>query len=201
MLNLKQPSTKKEVRSLIGLINYYRKFIPNFPLLAAPLTDLTRKGSPDKIKWSDECQNSLSQIQKCLSSDPILILPDVSSKFFLRTDASSRAIGAVLLQQRDGLLRPVQFAGRKLLDRETKYCIMELECLAIVFGCSHFQRYLMGTQFVVQTDHKPLAFLKQNKSKNARIFRWFLYLQEFSFKLESIPGSENYMADIMSRLI
>ena len=136
VLDLKTPSTKKQVRSLMGLISYYRAFIPEFSSITSPLTDLLRKGSPEKTVWTPECQTALQRIQTLLSEDPILIIPDINHEFVVRTDASDYGIGAVLLQERQGVLMPCRYASRKLLPRETSYSAIEKEALAIVFAVS-----------------------------------------------------------------
>lgn len=201
MIDLQPPRTKKEVRSVLGLIGYYRKFIPQFAALAAPLTDLTKGGAPDKVKWNDHCQSAFINIKKCLSSSPILTLPDLSQKFVLRTDACQHGLGAVLLQDRDGLLCPIQYASKKLLEREVKYSTIEKECFAIFFGITHFSRFLLLTHFLLQTDHKPLLFLEKNKTKNARLARWSLKIAEFNYTIEAICGRDNCFADVLSRLV
>ena len=200
VLDLKIPKTKKQLRSLLGLVSYYRAFIPNFSMITKPMTDLLRKGSPDKIRWNSDCQSAFEKLLKSLSSDPILIIPDLEAQFIVRTDASDYGIGAVLLQQRDGVLKPCRYASRKLLPRESRYSTIERECLAIVFALSHFYKYLAMRQFVIQTDHKPLLFLKTRQAKNARLMRWALALQEYTFSIQAIPGKENCHADVLSRL-
>ena len=120
--------------------------------------------------------------------------------FTIRCDASDTGIGAVLLQWRDGLLRPCAFASRKLLERERRYPIIEREGLAIVFAVKKFQRYLHFSRFIIETDHKPLQCMQAKKTTNSRIMRWALALQQFSFTIRAIPGSENVHADALSRL-
>ena len=201
LLSLKAPTNKKEVRSLIGLVNYYRNFVPNFSSLSATFSDLTRKGQPDKIVWSGECEHAFDTLKQCLSSSPVLVLPDFSKLFFLRTDASSRAVGGCLLQERDDVLRPVSYCGRKLLDREMNYPTIEREALAIVFAVGKFRQYLFGTNFVIQTDHKPLSILQAKPCPSGRLSRWALFLQEFQFQVQYISGSDNCLADSLSRLV
>ncbi|GFO32571.1 retrovirus-related pol polyprotein from transposon 17.6 [Plakobranchus ocellatus] len=123
-----------------------------------------------------------------------------TENFIVRSDASDFAVGAVLLQDRDGTLMPCRYASRKLLPRECKYSAIEREALALVFAVTQFQRYLIFKHFVLQTDHKPLAYLRTGSPKNARLMRWALALQEFSFHVVHIPGSENVHADVLSRL-
>ena len=102
--NITPPTTKKEVQRICGLLNYYRRFIPHFSELARPLTDLTR--CRGKIVWTAECQKSLDTLKTLLTSEPILRIPDLSKLFVVQADASQYAIGAVLMQQHDGILLP-----------------------------------------------------------------------------------------------
>ena len=200
ILKLGIPTTKKQVQSLMGLLNYYRKFIPNFAKLSTPLSNLVRKNQPNKVKWNNECNDSLIQIQSLFSSDPILTLPDLSLTFVVRADASDVAIGAMLLQNKDDILQPCYYASRKLSETEKKYAIVERECLAIVFAVRKFSRYLLLTHFVIQTDHKPLLYLKQKQSTNSRLLRWALTLQEYDFTINAIKGCQNVHGDVLSRL-
>ncbi|GFO34988.1 reverse transcriptase [Plakobranchus ocellatus] len=200
ILQLSVPVKKKEVRSLLGLVNYYRHFIANFALISAPLSDLLRKGTPEKVQWTPRCDQSLAEIKRLFSSPLILIIPDMQETFIVRSDASDYGIGAVLLQDRDGTLMPCRYASRKLLPRECRYSAIEREALALVFAVTQFQRYLFFKHFVLQTDHKPLAYLRTGSPKNARLMRWAWALQEFSFQVVHIPGSENVHADVLSRL-
>ena len=201
IFDIAQPKTKKHIMSLLGLVGYYRKFIKNFAEITKPLTDLIKKGCPMKVKWNHECEESFRIIKLMFSKDPILILPNLNKPFVVRTDASDVALGAVLMQEKNDLLMPCSFQSRKLLPRETKYPIIERECLAIIFAISKFSRYLLLSEFVIETDHKPLVYLKERKTSNSRLLRWALALQEFRFLVRPIPGRENVQADVMSRLV
>ena len=196
--NIIPPATKKEVQRICGLLNYYRRFIPHFSELARPLTDMTR--CRGKIVWTAECQKSLDTLKTLLTSEPILRIPDLSKPFVVQADASQFSIGAVLMQQHDGILLPCYYASRKLLDREVQYAIIEKECLAIVFALHTFAKYLLMRPFYIQTDHKPLTFLVQNKSRNSRLLRWALSLQQFAFHIQPIPGAQNVISDALSRI-
>ncbi|GFO29326.1 reverse transcriptase [Plakobranchus ocellatus] len=221
ILKLSTPKTKKQVKSLLGLLGYYRKFIDNFASICNPLTELLRKGSPAKIEWNQECEDALNKIKHLFSTSPILALPDLTKQFVVRTDASDSGIGGVLLQQWDddllpslpdlakqfvvrtdasdsGIggvllqqwdddLLPCAYVSRKLLDREKKYSIIEREMLAIVFALSGFAKYLLLTEFVVESDHRPLQYLQKGKANNSRLMRWSLCLQEFRFSIRAIP--------------
>ena len=194
------PTTKKEVRSFIGLTNYYRKFVPNFSEIALPLTDLTRKGNPNKVNWGEAQDKAYRTLKDLLSNPPILHLPDFSKTFILRVDASDRGIGSVLLQEYDYMSFPVAYASRKLLKREQNYSTIERECLAIVWAVHKFEMYLFGREFIIQTDHHPLVYINRSKVMNKRIMGWAMYLQEFRFHIESIPGKLNYGPDFLSRI-
>lgn len=199
ILGVSTPTTRKQVRSLLGLLGYYRRYVPCYSELTAPMTDLLKGSKGKAIVWTPECAESLMKVQKILSSSPVLSLPDLSREFLVRTDASSIGIGGVLLQEKDGILHPVSFVSRKLLDREQRYGTIERECLAIVWTLDKLSRYLWGQSFVLQTDHKPLTFLCSSSFKNSRIMRWSLALQEFSFEIRPIAGEKNQWADLLSR--
>ena len=180
------------------MINYYRKFIPFFSHKVAPLTSLLKK-KPNQIIWNADCEKAFGEIKQALASKPILAIPDLNKEFIVRADASSKAIGAVLLQKHNDILKPCYYVSRKLLQRECNYPIIEKECLAIVFALHQFSKYLLMSPFIVQSDHKPLTFLKMNKTKNARLLRYALSLQPFTFGVEPIKGTENSISDILSR--
>ena len=195
-----RPKTKTQVRSFLGLTGFYRGYIDKYAEIAEPLTDLTKKKSPNVIKWGETQEKAFSILKRLLVAEPILRLPDMTKPFLLRTDASDAGIGAVLLQQHEGKLFPVAYASKKLLPRERNYSIMEKECLAVVWAVKRFNVYLYGAPFVLQTDHQPLAYLNRAKFTNGRITRWALFLQPYSITIEAIKGSQNVGADYMSRV-
>ena len=195
-----RPETKTQVRSFLGLTGYYRDYIPNYSAITAPLSDLTRKGLPNKVEWGNAQNNAFTDLKKALVSPPLLRLPDIEKEFVLRTDASDVGIGCVLLQQHEGELFPVSYASRKLLSRERNYSVIERECLGLVWAVQKFHVYLYGREFVLQTDHEPLTYLNKAKLLNSRIMRWALVLQEYRFKLDYIKGKYNVGADYMSRM-
>ena len=202
ILEAPRPRTKKQLRSFIGLVGFYRQFVPNFSALAAPLTDLTRKGSPSDVKWSEPQEKSFKALKDAIATPPILKLPDVKKAFILQTDSSNFGVGAVLLQEgEDSIKHPVAFASRKLLPREVNYSTIEKECLAIVWAVSKFQQYLYSTEFILETDHQPLQYLGASQYQNGRLMRWALALQPHRFVLRSVKGKDNVGADFLSRHI
>ena len=195
-----KPDTKTAVRAFLGLAGYYRRFVPDFASVAAPLTDLTKKSVPNSGVWNGGCQRAFETLKKALISEPVLSSPDVSKTFIVQTDASDRGVGAVLSQvQEDGQEHPVGYYSRKLLAREQRYSTIEKECLAIKLALDAFKVHLLGRKFVVQTDHRALEWLEKLKENNARLCRWSLALQPYSYGVEHRPGTMNLNADALSR--
>ena len=195
------PETKKQVRSFLGLTGYYRKFIPHYATIAAPLSDLTRKTKPMKVKWTPDCADAFKKLKQILCSAPVLQSPDFGKAFILQTDASDRGVGAVLSQlDEQGNDHPIAYFSRKLLPREEKFSTIEKECLAIKLGVQTFRVYLLGRVFKIQTNHRALEWLDRLKENNARLTRWSLSLQPYQFVVEYRPGKGNGNADALSRI-
>ena len=195
------PKTKKEVRTFLGLTGYYRRFIPDYATVAAPLTDLTRKNKPNTVAWTPDGVASFELLKKALCMAPVLKTPDFYKQFLLQTDASDRGVGGVLSQQSDeGEDQPVAYYSKKLLDIEEKYSTIENECLAIKLAVYAFRVYVAGRPFVIQTDHQSLEWLDCMKETNSRLARWSLLLQPYNFTVEYRPGHANGNADTLSRL-
>jgi hypothetical protein len=195
------PKTKSGIRSLCGTIGFLRKFIPDSAALLKPLHALTGKNCSNVIQWGEEQQRALEQIRLALTSQPVLKVYDPVKKHVLQTDASNEYISGVLLEEDDdGMLHPVIYASRRLLDREMRYHIAEKEMLAIVWSCNRLYKYLYGSHFTIQTDCQALCILNGKMSNNARILRWQLYMQSFNFTVEVIKGSDNCLADYLTRV-
>jgi hypothetical protein len=198
ILEVPRPSTKSEVRSLLGLIGYYRTFIPDFAKICEPLTDLTKKGK--SLEWTSDCENSFRVVKEMLAEAPILKTPDFKKIFILQTDASAKAISAVLSQQDDDdKEHPVCYISRKLLQREMHYPIIEKECLAIVWGVTKLHHYLAFREFIIETDHQPLIWLDRVKNTNQKLLRWSLLLQQYAYSIRHRSGKKNSNADFFSR--
>ncbi|KAH8294585.1 hypothetical protein KR054_008113, partial [Drosophila jambulina] len=135
-----------------------------------------------------------------LCNDPILKYPDFTKPFVLTTDASNVAIGAVLSQGTLGSDRPVRFASRTLNDREVMYSTVEKEMLAIIWATKYFRPYLFGQKFQIVTDHKPLTWLMNFKEPNSKLVRWKLQLLEYDYEVVYKKGSQNVVADALSRV-
>ena len=199
ILQATRPSTKKEVRSFLGLVGFYRRYIPNFSNLALPLTDLTKGRNPRIVSWDETCEKAFQALKRCFCSPPVCHLPVKGLRYILKTDASGTGIGAVLCQSHPDGIHPVMCASKKLDKAEKNYSIIEKECLAIVWAVQRFEPYLYGVEFTIQTDHSPLQYLERVKSPSGRITRWAMLLQPFRFHVEAIPGKDNVAANYLSR--
>ena len=200
ILSFKPPTTKKQVRSFIGLIGFYRKFIPNFSRYSAPITDLTKKGLPTKVKWTSEHQECFDRLKSMIASEPVLRAPDFSLTFILCTDACKTGVGCVLEQEFKDGRHPILYMSKKFSETECRYSVIEKECYAIVWAVKSLWIYLEGKEFVIETDHAPLQWLQRMKMSNQRLLRWSLTLQELKFKISYVPGKLNIVADALSRL-
>jgi hypothetical protein len=164
------PTTPANLHSFLGLAGYYRKLIPRFAMREAPIRELLKPEVP--FEMSDRHTTAFKDLQKCLMTDPVIAIPDFSgkSKFELHTDASDLGISAILTQiGPDGVERVVQYASRMLTKQELKWHTQEKEALAIVWGCNRFRSYLLGSKFILRTDHHSVHWLmRSDKGKLAR---------------------------------
>ena len=192
------PKNFKELKSFLGLANYYRRFIKNFAQIAHPLNHLTKKSV--KFEWSPECQEAFHTLKSALTTAPILVYPDFTREFHLFVDASSTGIGMALAQiTDDGLERAIAYNGRNFTQAEQNYSTTERECLALIEGIRKFQPYLHGRKFTVHTDHNALQWLMNITSPVGRLARWALLLQQYNFDVVYRPGKTHGNADGLSR--
>ena len=137
-----RPTTKKQVRSFLGLVVYYRDNIPAFAEISAPLSDLLKQGNSEQVQWNEAQERAYSLLKEYLLQEPVLKLPDLTKPFVLRTDASGIGVAAVLLQENEEKLYPVGYASKKLSLAEAKYPIIEKQCLVVVWDIKCFKLYL-----------------------------------------------------------
>ena len=198
------PQNVSQLKSFLGLLNYYGKFIPSLSTLLAPLHRLLRKQST--WTWGTEQQDAFDRVKGILTSDSVLAHYDPSKPLLLACDASPYGVGAVLSHQLDdGSERPVAYASRSLGPAEKKYSQLDKEGLAIIFGVKRFHQYLVGRHFTILSDHKPLQHLFQETRgipvlASARIQRWALTLGAYDYSIQYKPGLDHANADVFSRL-
>ena len=191
------PTTVRQVRSFVGLANFYRKFIKGFSAIAKPLTELTKKDI--LFQWGAEQTKAMNELKKALCTAPVLLLPDLAKPFVVHTDASSFALGGVLQQDGGHGLQPIAYESRKLNNTERRYSAYERELLAVLHSCTTWRHYLFGRHFKLKTDHHSLRYMFSQEKFTGRIFKWMEQLQQYDFEVEHIPGWKNLVADALSR--
>ena len=199
VLESSRPTTPTEVRSFLGMVGFSARFIPNFATIAEPLRGISRQGTP--FVWGSEQEASFQELKQQLASAPVLAYFDKEAHTQVIADASPVGLGAVLVQEKNGVGRAVCYASRSLSSVERRYSQTEKEALALVWACERFNLYLYGLQtFDLVTDHEALKVIYPRGSKpSARIERWVLRLQPYNYKVCCVPSRDN-IADALSRL-
>ena len=198
------PRNQQELRSFLGLLHYYGKFIPNLSSVLYPMNSLLQVRC--KWCWTPECSAAFETAKNLLTSAPVLAHYDPSLPIKIAGDASAYGIGAVLSHVfPDGSERPVAFASRTLSTSERNYAQIEREALSLVFAVQHFHQYLYGRQFILVTDHKPLLTILGPKTGipsmiAARMQRWALTLSAYSYQIQFKPTQQHGNVDALSRL-
>ena len=220
----KRPESLYHLRSFLGAVGYYRKFIFNFAKIAKPLTDLT-KDNPEREKtqvtnvtmtkwgrnvntqrfgdneWTDACQVAFDTLKIALCSHPVLQLPDPTRQYEIMTDASKNASGAVLMQRdENGKLHPIAFYSSKHTDAESNYPVHEFELLAIFKALKQWRHLLIGSEkTLIYTDHKPLTHILSQDKLSPRQERWITYLADYDVDILAVEGTANKVSDCLSR--
>ena len=193
VLRIEEPKTIKQLRSFIGMINYYRDVWPRRSHLLAPLTKLMKKDKSKKFEWGPEQKQAFEALKKMIAKETLLAYPNFNKPFDIHTDASDYQLGAVISQNN----KPIAFYSRKLNSAQRNYTTAEKELLSIVETFKEFRTILMGHEINVFTDHKNLTSKTYN---NSRVIRWRMVLEEFGPNLVYIPGKANIVADALSRM-
>ena len=190
---------RQDVMSFLGLANYYRKYIQGFSQIAAPISNLLKKKAP--FVWGNEEQTAFDTLKRVITEGPILRLPDPDLSFVVTTDASDKAVGAVLTQrsQDTNFDHPVAFHSRKMKPSEMNYAPWAKELLAIVDALKVWRQYLDGQRFTIVTDHQALVHFNTQPKMSRHQARWLELMQEFDYDLIYKPGTTNRVADPLSR--
>lgn len=198
------PKDVTQLKSFLGLVNYYGKFLPQLSSTLAPLYALLQKKA--RWTWGAVQDKAFQEAKGQLTSPCLLVHFDPRKELVLSCDASPYGVGAVLShREEDGSDRPVAYASRSLSPAERKYAQLEKEGLAIVFGVKKFHQYLLGRKFTILSDHKPLRHLFSESRPippmaSARIQRWALTLSAYDYGIEYRPGDKHSNANVLSRL-
>ncbi|GJU61571.1 putative reverse transcriptase domain-containing protein [Tanacetum coccineum] len=191
--NWKTPESPIEIRSILRLAGYYRRFIENFSKIAKPLTLLTQKNKA--YVWGDKQEEAFCILKEKLCNAPVLALPDGPNDFVVYCDASNQGFGCVLMQRG----KVIAYASRQLKIHEKNYTTHDLELGAVVFALKTWRHYLYGTKSVIYTDHKSLQYLFEQKELNMRQRRWIELLSDYECEIKYHPGKANVVADALSR--
>jgi ribonuclease HI len=194
-----EPSNVKQLQSFLGLSGYFRKFIPQYSIIARSLNDLLKANT--KYVFGVKEREAFIQLKEKLSNKPVLNLYRISAETELHTDASIHGYGAILLQKSmsDNVFHPVYYSNSKTTTTKQKYSSYELEVLAIIKALKKFRIYLIGIPFTIVTDCSAFTATMNKKDLCVRVARWALALEEFNYKIEHRPGKNMYHVDALSR--
>ncbi|UYV75353.1 K02A2.6-like [Cordylochernes scorpioides] len=198
----KTPMNISELRSFLGLVNFYGKFIPNLPELLKPLHELLHKKRP--WVWTKECGEAIDKCKNSITSERVLVPYDTTLPLCLATDASQIGVGAVLSHIIEGQERPIMFASWTLSEAEQNYSQIEKEALAIIYGVTKFHQFIYGRKFILITDHKPLVTILGSRSgiptlSTSRLQRWALILSAYTYDIKFRRTQYHGNADLLSR--
>lgn len=194
------PTNVTELRQILGLVGYYRRFIPNCSSITAPLTKLLKKNV--KFKWDKNCQESFETLKLKLTTSPVLSFPKHDEgQFILDTDSSLFAMGCVLSQVQQDEERVIAYSSKTLNRAQRNYCTTYRELLAVVTFIKEFRHFLWGRHFVVRTDHASLIWIKNFKEPEGILARWLTILDTYDYEIQYRKGSHHANADALSRLV
>jgi ribonuclease HI len=188
-----QPLNVIDVRSFLGLVGYYQRFIENFFKIAKPMTELLKNNT--KFEWSEACEKSFQELKKRLTTAPVLTLPDTKKDFLVYCDASKQGLGCVLMQEG----KVVAYASRQLKKHEENYPTHDLELAAVVHALKICRHYLIGNRCELFSDHKSLKYFFTQIELNMRQRRWLELIKDYDVEINYHPGKANVVADALSR--
>lgn len=197
ILAIDRPTTVTQLRSFIGMVNFYRDFWQKRAHIMAPLTALTKADKRQPLPWTAACDSAFQQVKAIIAEEVLLYYPDPNKQFIVEPDASKYQLGAVIYQMNGAQRQPVAFFSRKLTPAQTRYPPSDLEALCITEVFDEYRPILYGADILVRTDHKNLT---ARELKSQRLLHWRLLLEEFAPVFEHLPGRDNVVADTLSRL-
>ena len=201
ILDFPEPNTQKQLKSFLGLANWFRDHVRDFSTKAQPLNAMIKKYNKNRpLVWTDVGRNAFNTLKQEIHNCPLLYFLDDSSPIYLHTDASKYGIGAYLFQVIDGKEKPIGFISKTFDSRMMNWDTPQKEGFAIFYALNKFDYLLRDREFILRTDHENLKNLKTGYASNQKVQRWLTCFQHYMMKIEFIPGSENIVADGLSRL-
>jgi hypothetical protein len=203
ILEIPEPATPKQLRSFLGICNYYREYVPDYSKIAVPLTEMTRPTQGKKIVFSDAQRSAFMKLKQQLGAATLLYTPDPQKPYLIFTDSSDFAVGAVLAQEfPDSVVpHPIAFASAKLSQVQSRWSTIERESFGIIFSLRKFDYLIYGKKIVLYTDHNPLTFLTASAPHSSKLMRWALALSRYDITISYIKGKFNCISDFLSRNI
>jgi transposase InsO family protein len=200
VLDFPKPMTNTQLRSFLGLANYFREFVPNHSHVVHPLQKMIDHAASKRasIKWTQEGEAAFVKIKGLISQCPMLYFLNDTDPITLMTDASDYGIGGYLFQKVDGKERPIAFISKSLTEGQLRWSTIQKEAYAIFYCCKKLTSLIGNRKFTILMDHSNLQFLKNDS--NPMVVRWWIAMQELDYILRFIPGVENIIADALSRL-
>ncbi len=199
-----QPQSQRQLRQFVGMVNFYHRFLPHCAELMQPLHSLLASCKPktQTLVWTDTALTAFNATKDALANATRLSHPKPGAATCLMTDASDMAVGAVLQQYIDGIWHPISFFSKKMSPAETRYSTFDRELLAVYLSIKHFCHFLEGREFHVLTDHKPLTHALHTRldRHSPRQARHLDYISQFTSSLRYVQGSDNVVADALSRI-
>ena len=190
------PTTVKELRSFLGFVNYFRDFVPDMARISKPLYALTKKKA--KFIWGQPQQEAFSLLRQATADCCRLTFPDPEATLMIRTDASNLGIGAHLSQiSQSGHESTIAFFSQAFNETQSRWSTIEQEAYGIYAAIQHWDHFVNGKRFVVETDHRNLVYI--HKCKAQKIIRWRIQLQDYDFIIKHVAGTDNVVADFLSR--
>ena len=199
LLNFPVPTTVRQVRQFLGMVNFYRRHIPDCSQISKPLSELTGRKS---LKWTQDCQKAFETLKAALTSPPLLVYPDWTQNanpLRLHVDASDVGAGACLSQEHSGEVRPIAYVSTTFNPAERRYSTTAKELAGLRWAVRALRPFLCGIKVLIYTDHKPLIYLQNMAVVDDRVARTLEELSQIDYELHYVPGKENIIADALSR--
>lgn len=201
ILKCSRPSDVTQLKSYLGTLNFYGKFLPNLSTLLSPLYALLK--AKVKYSWTDACEKAFVASKEALKQNKLLIHYDINSQIYIESDASQQGVGAVLYHVINGEQRPIRFVSATLSQAEQNYSQLDREALGLIFAVKKFHKYIYGRKVILVTDNQPLRKILGAKSRipplaASRLQRWAIILSQYDYDLRVKPNLKG--ANMLSRL-